>query len=188
MFDEHSWGSFRSAAYPWSPEAQGQFFDKASHAYRALAHAELLLSDRVRDSFSDGNGITVFNPSKLPVSETISFPYEIFRGDCEALLSGGEEFPIELVSGENNFTEPESEDDFSKENITRLFIDRGEGQRSFMPLYPQWSSRDFIPKGELAGQEHRTRLQRKPYSVAEDAGFHQFILAARQKHHCSPYS
>jgi len=132
LFDEHTWGSWGSVAYPYSFDSRGQMAEKSSFAYRALALAEFVLAGKAREKFMNvEDGIYATNTSDCAISDWIVLPVDCLRGkytcvkDCET----GEVRKIIYEKGEENFSRPNSPDDFSKYNVSHTFSDNVEGRK-----------------------------------------------------------
>ena len=68
LFDEHTWGSSDSVAFPYTLDTLGQFNEKAGLAYRAMVRAEWFLSQRVRTRLvREGEGLWLANPASAAV-------------------------------------------------------------------------------------------------------------------------
>ena len=151
LFNEHSFGSWRSVASPDSDKTLAQQVEKSAHAYRALAMAEKLFADRagtLADSLK--NGIMVVNPSGIRKNAAVSLPGNCLR--TEELLWIDEEtkepVPMTLASGRKNFMRPMKETDFSPENISRTFSDNVPGQTvNFHLLLEPGQTRVLRPAG-----------------------------------------
>ena len=88
LFDEHTWGSSWSVAFPWSLDTQAQFAEKAMLAWRPMGQAEWLLSQRVRSRLlPEGEGLFVANPSRRPFSGWVRMPVTCLRDDYRSLFN-----------------------------------------------------------------------------------------------------
>ena len=68
LFDEHSWGSSKSVAFPYDFDSQGQAAEKACLAYRPMARAQWLLGQRARSRLAaEGEGLYLANTAPLGV-------------------------------------------------------------------------------------------------------------------------
>jgi len=139
LFDEHTWGSWGSVAYPYSFDSRGQMAEKSSFAYRALALAEFMLAGKAREKFADAeDGIYITNTSDYSVSDWIVLPVDCLRRkytyakDCDT----GEVRKIIFERGEENFIRPQSPDEFSRYNVSRTFSDNIVGRKARV-----WSGR-----------------------------------------------
>ena len=121
LFDEHTWGSANSVALPDSLDSQGQFNEKARLAYRPMALAEWLLSQRVRTRLSnEPEGLYVVNTTRYPVSDWIEFPITAFREKYQSVEGAG---PIEFLRGMQPWTRPRGPEDLTRENLAATFPD-----------------------------------------------------------------
>lgn len=119
LFDEHTWGSSMSVALPWSLDSQAQFAEKALFAYRPMAHAEWLLSQRARSKLlSEGEGLYVANTSNAPFSGWVRLNATSLRGDFQSLApaAGGARLPLEFEPGISPWHRPARPEDLSREN------------------------------------------------------------------------
>lgn len=133
MFDEHTWGSWGSVAYPYSMDTIGQMYEKGSLAYRPLAMAELLLADRTRKKFEDaGDGVYAANSSSIPVRRWIELPSDCLRGSYTHVQNEntGEISEIFYADGIENFVRPQSPESLSFQNVSRTFSDRIPGRKA----------------------------------------------------------
>lgn len=125
-YDEHTYGAWQSAAYPDSFETKSQRAEKDIFAYRALAAAEELLSQRAQP-LEKGlwNSVKVINPAAQDRNFCIRLPYNCLRGEFTALKNQktNQMIPIVLEKGTSNFMRPKSEEDFGEENISHTFCD-----------------------------------------------------------------
>ena len=131
LYDEHSFGSWKSVAYPDSFEAKSQLAEKNIWAYRALAGAERLLSQRALP-LADGlrNAIKVINPTSRDRDFVIRLPRNTLRGDYAGFVDTrtGERRSFTLEPGVSSFMRPASEADFGDENMARTFSDSAPDQ------------------------------------------------------------
>ena len=68
LFDEHTWGSSMSVALPYSLDTQGQWNEKSRLAWRPMALAEWLLSQRARTRLiGEGEGLCAGQPDPRPL-------------------------------------------------------------------------------------------------------------------------
>ena len=80
LFDDHTWGSTDSVGLPYDLDAQGHYVAKVNLAYRPMAMAEWLLSQRLRTRLADAEeGLYVANPSRLPWSGWIDIAITALR-------------------------------------------------------------------------------------------------------------
>jgi hypothetical protein len=131
LFDEHTWGSADSVAFPYSLDTLGQYSEKAGLAYRGLARAEWFLAQRVRTRLAAGpEGLYVGNTARLPYSGWVRMPATALRDRYQSVEnpSSGRATPIEFEPGPRPFTRPENPGHVSIENTAVTFPDRCAGQ------------------------------------------------------------
>ena len=130
LFDEHTWGSSNSVALPSSLDTQAQFNEKAAFAYRPMAHAEWLLSQRVRTRLLDqGEGLFVANPTPAPYSGWVKLIATCLRGDFKSLeRPGAEPIALRFENGIQPFVRPGKPSDLSREDASATFPDNAPGQ------------------------------------------------------------
>ncbi len=131
LFDEHTWGSGNSVALPDSLEVLGQYNEKARFAYRPMAMAKLLLSQRVRGRLvGEGEGLYVANTSGLPLSGWITMPASCLRGNYRSVVDprSGQRVPLEPRNGLRPFSRPQNEGELTPENTAATFPDNCAGQ------------------------------------------------------------
>ncbi|HSA03371.1 MAG TPA: hypothetical protein P5055_21800, partial [Candidatus Paceibacterota bacterium] len=86
LFDEHTWGSSLSVAKPYSLDTQGQFNEKAGLAFRPMARAQWLLSQRARSRLiSEGEGLFLANPGSAAFTGWISLIATCLRGPYQSI-------------------------------------------------------------------------------------------------------
>ncbi len=126
LFDEHTWGSSMSVATPWTLDSQAQFAEKALFAYRPMAHAEWLLSQRVRTKLlGDGEGLFVANATRAPFSGWVRLNATALRGDFKSveLVGKTERIPITFEAGISPWHRPEKPEDLTRENLPATHAD-----------------------------------------------------------------
>ena len=131
LFDEHTWGSSNSVALPYSLDTQAQFNRKASLAFRPMAYAEWLLSQRVRSRLAtEGEGLYVANSSPLEWSGWVRMPSSVLRDNYLSLEDPktGERTKLYFENGLRPFTPPQGAGELSSENTAATFPDNGERQ------------------------------------------------------------
>jgi hypothetical protein len=124
VFDEHTWGSSNSIALPGDLDVAGQYNEKSRLAYRPMARAEWLLSQRMRTLLaSRGEGLYVVNPASAPASGWASFNVTALRDNYKSVEdpSTGERTPIEFDRGLQAFVRPKVPEDLSSENPSSVF-------------------------------------------------------------------
>ena len=109
MFDEHTWGHINSVAMPWSLEVLAQYNEKSRLAYRPLAQAQLLLSQRIRARLAQAEeGLYVVNASASPWSGWVEMPTSCLRDAyrCVEDPATGVKTPLELRNGLRPYERP----------------------------------------------------------------------------------
>jgi len=131
LFDEHTWGSWQSVAFPYSWDTLGQKYEKGALAFRSLARAEFLLAEAVRRHWKRGPaGLYVSNPGSQPMSDWVETPSECFRNRYTHVRDEktGEIRNIEYRHGPQPFAQPTRPDQFSFRNTSHTFIDHAPGR------------------------------------------------------------
>ena len=124
LFDEHTWGSSNSLALPGDLDVAGQYNEKSRLAYRPMALAEWLLSQRVRTLLgARGVGLYAVNPTAAPMSGWVSFNVTALRDNYRSIEdpSTGARAPIEFDRGLQAFVRPQVPEDLSPENPSSVF-------------------------------------------------------------------
>jgi hypothetical protein len=127
MFDEHTYGSWASIAYPYSVKVRSARIEKEVFAYRGLDNAEELLSVRAaRLCNMREKGIFVINPDKRPYNGWIELPVNCLRGEYGAIKNSvtREDIPLVFAEGRKELVRPESPDMLSSENVSFTFADK----------------------------------------------------------------
>ena len=127
LFDEHTWGSSLSVARPYSLETQGQFTEKSILAYRPMARAEWLLSQRVRTKLvGEAEGLFLANPTAAPFSGWVRMIATCLRDDYQSLEDPktGERMKLHFEPGIEPWGRPRKPGDLSREDISATFPDR----------------------------------------------------------------
>lgn len=127
LFDEHTWGSSLSVAQPYSLETIGQFNEKSGYAYRSLARAEWLLSQRVRSLLiNEGEGLFVANPANTRFSGWVRMPATCLRDAYQSLEDPqtGERWKLHFEAGLEPWGQPQKPEDLSREDISATFADQ----------------------------------------------------------------
>ena len=127
LFDEHTWGSSWSVAQPYSLDTQGQFNEKGALAYRPMARAEWLLSQRARTRLqSEGEGMIVANAAPAPFSGWVRTPAVSLRGDFQSVedAATGEKLPLHFEPGFQAWARPQSPEQLSRQNTAAVFPDK----------------------------------------------------------------
>lgn len=131
LFDEHTWGSSLSVARPYSLDTLGQFTEKTAPAYRAMARAEWLLSQRVRARFArEGEGFFLANPSPGPFSGWVELIATCLRQPSRSIEdpATGERWALEFGPGIQPWGRPRTPADLSSEDVSATFPDRAPNQ------------------------------------------------------------
>lgn len=131
LFDEHTWGSSWSVAFPWTLDTQAQFAEKAMLAWRPMGQAEWLLSQRARTRLlREGEGLFVANPSRRPFSGWVRMPATCLRDDYRSLLdpSTGARLPLLFENGIRSWTAPKNPGELTRENTAATFPDNVPNQ------------------------------------------------------------
>ncbi len=126
LFDEHTWGSSLSVALPWSLDTQAQFAEKAMFAWRPMAHAEWLLSQRVRTRLlPEGEGLFVANPSPAPFRGWVRLNATSLRSEFQSLEVPGQttRLPLFFEPGLSPWHRPAKPDDLTRENLSATHAD-----------------------------------------------------------------
>ena len=131
LFDEHTWGSSWSVAFPWCLDTQAQFAEKAMLAWRPMGQAQWLLSQRARlRLLPEGEGLFVANPSGRPFSGWVRMPVTCLRDDYHSLLdpSTGARTPLKFEKGVRPWTAPRGPGELTPENTAATFPDNVPNQ------------------------------------------------------------
>ncbi len=126
LFDEHTWGSSLSVAKPYSLDTQGQFTEKSLLAYRPMARAEWLLSQRVRTQLAgEGEGLFLINPSPARYSGWVRLIASCLRDDYRSLQDPrtGAKMKLCFEPGVQPWGRPRGPEDLSREDISATFSD-----------------------------------------------------------------
>jgi hypothetical protein len=124
LFDEHTWGSSNSLALPGDLDVAGQYNEKSRLAYRPMARAEWLLSQRVRTLLgARGEGLYVVNPTAAPMSGWASLNVTALRDNYKSVEdpSTGVRAPIEFDRGLQAFVRPQAIEALSADNPSSVF-------------------------------------------------------------------
>lgn len=126
LFDEHTWGSSLSVAKPYSLDTQGQFTEKSLLAYRPMAQAEWLLSQRVRTRLADeGEGLFVINATSTPYSGWVRLIASCLRDDYRSLQDPqtGARYKLDFGPGVQPWGRPGGPEDLTREDVSATFPD-----------------------------------------------------------------
>lgn len=127
LFDEHTWGSSLSVAKPFSLDTLGQFNEKSRLAWRPMARADWLLSQRARTRLvSEGEGLFVVNASPAPFSGWVSFIATALRDNYRSLHDPqtGARMKLYFEPGIEPWGRPRNAGDLSPEDISATFPDQ----------------------------------------------------------------
>ncbi len=131
LFDEHTWGSSLSVAKPYSLDTQAQFAEKSILAYRPMARAEWLLSQRARTRLAgQAEGFYLANPAKAPFSGWVSLIATCLRDDYRSLEDPqtGARMKLYFEPGLQPWGWPQKPEDLSREDVSATFPDRAPNQ------------------------------------------------------------
>ncbi len=133
MYGEHSFASWDSASDPFGQNTVGELVEKDAFAYRALEGARFLLAERVRAKINPSFGtVTLINPTNRLRVERLDLPTNSLRGEYSSLIDprNGNYIALEKRPGRGNFMRPETEADFSEDNVSRTFGDVCSGMNT----------------------------------------------------------
>jgi len=127
LFDEHTFGSWDNAAFPYSNDAAGQRAEKSMPAYRSLALAGLGVGEAARKRVSpkDRGVIHVVNPYDQQFAGWVRLPFNCLRGDFEGVEDEGTGRQMAFVrsSGAAPFARPAGLDELGVFNTAKIFPD-----------------------------------------------------------------
>jgi hypothetical protein len=132
LFDEHTFGSGSSVAFPDALNTLGQFAEKSLLAYAPMAKAQWLLGKRARTAFdSKGEGFFAINATPEPWSGWAKFNVSALREDDVAAVdaSTGACSALEFSNGLKSFTAPLNPGEITPENSSMVFADNLPGQQ-----------------------------------------------------------
>ena len=133
LFDEHTWGSSMSVALPYSLDTQGQWNEKSRLAWRPMALAEWLLSQRARTRLiGEGEGLCLANPTRAPFSGWVTMISTCLRDDYHSVtdLATGARAKLELYPGVQPWGRPQSPKEFSREDVSAVFPDQSPNRHA----------------------------------------------------------
>jgi hypothetical protein len=131
LFDEHTWGSSLSVAKPFSLDTQGQFNEKSRLAWRPMARAEWLLSQRARTRLvSAGEGLFLANPSPAPFSGWVRVIATCLRDNYQCLEDPqtGAKLKIYFEPGTQPWGRPAKPEDLTPWDVSATFPDNAPNQ------------------------------------------------------------
>jgi len=133
LFDEHTWGSSMSVAQPYSLDTQGQWNEKSRLAWRPMALAEWLLSQRARTRLiGEGEGLCLANPARAPFSGWVTMISTCLRDDYHSVTdpATGARAGLEFYPGTQPWGRPQSPAEFSREDVSAVFPDRSPNRHA----------------------------------------------------------
>ena len=125
LFDEHSWGSSKSVAFPYDFDSLGQAAEKTCLAYRPMARAQWLLGQRVRSRLAaEGEGLFLANTAPLAWSGWVRMPANALREEYRSLddRQSGVKRKIHFDNGVR-YAWPQNLGEFSRENTAGVYAD-----------------------------------------------------------------
>jgi hypothetical protein len=133
LFDEHTWGSSMSVALPYSLDTQGQWNEKARLAWRPMALAEWLLSQRARTRLvSEGEGLWLANPTRAPFSGWVTMIATCLRDEYRSVTdpATGTRARLEFYPGVQPWGRPQNPAEFSREDVSAVFPDQSPNRHA----------------------------------------------------------
>ncbi len=133
LFDEHTWGSSMSVALPYSLDTQGQWNEKSRLAWRPMAMAEWLLSQRARTRLvGEGEGFWLANPTRAPFCGWVTMISTCLRDDYRSVTdpTTGARASLEFYPGVQPWGRPQSTNEFSREDISAVFPDQSPNRHA----------------------------------------------------------
>ena len=170
LFDEHTFGSGSSVAFPYSLDTLGQFAEKSLLAYGPMGKSQWLLGNRARTAFQGkGEGLHAINAEPMPWSGWARFNVSALRNEDVSVIdpATGSCSPIELSNGLKSFTTPLNPGEITSENSSMVFADNlpkqtasfwvdslpGNSSRHFQlsqkPCFEKSSAQSVTPKIEM---------------------------------------
>ena len=131
LFDEHTWGSSESVGQPHTLETWAQYNEKSRTAYRPMALAKMILSQRARSVvYPREEGFYVANTTGLPFSGWITMPASALRGDFHSLEDPetGAKIPLLFGPGYASFGRPAGPEHFTPQSESQTFADNFPNQ------------------------------------------------------------
>ena len=131
LFDEHTWGSTTAWRCPTISIPSRSPNEKARFAYRPVALARLLLSQRIRTRLAgQDQGLYLANTSLSPWSGWVAMPASCLRGDFKSLEDprSGARIALEFRPGLRPFTAPAGAGELTREDRAATFPDNAPGQ------------------------------------------------------------
>ena len=133
LFDEHTWGSSMSVALPYSLDTQGQWNEKSRLAWRPMAMAEWLLSQRARSRLAgEGEGFWMANPARGPFSGWVTMISTCLRDDYRSVIDPvtGVRAELEFYPGVQPWGRPQNPGEFSREDVSGVFPDQSPNRHA----------------------------------------------------------
>ena len=133
LFDEHTWGSSMSVALPYSLDSQGQWNEKSRLAWRPMAMAEWLLSQRARTRLAgEGEGFWIANPARGPFSGWVTMISTCLRDDYRSVIdpATGARTALEFYPGVQPWGRPQNPAEISRENVSGVFPDQAPNRHA----------------------------------------------------------
>ena len=118
-------------ARPYSLDTQGQFTEKSLLAYRPMARAEWLLSQRVRTRLlGEGEGLFLANPAPAPFSGWVRMIATCLRDHYQSLEDPktGARMKLYFEPGIEPWGRPQKPEDLSREDISATFPDNASNK------------------------------------------------------------
>jgi hypothetical protein len=132
LFDEHTWGASDSIGQPHSLDTWAQYNEKSRMAYRPMALAKLLLSQRSRTAiYPREEGLYVANTTRSPWTGWVVMPASCLRGDFHSLENPEtrELTPLVFEAGYQPHVPPAGPEVLSATNASETFPDLGPDQQ-----------------------------------------------------------
>ncbi|MHB8502476.1 MAG: hypothetical protein ACYDHE_16215 [Candidatus Acidiferrales bacterium] len=124
LFDEHTFGSGSSVAFPYALDTLGQFAEKSLLAYAPMARAQWLVGKRARTRFdAKGKGFYAINATPEPWSGWARFNLSALREDDVGVVDPetGACSSFEFTNGLKAFTAPTNPAEITPENSSMVF-------------------------------------------------------------------
>ena len=131
LFDEHTWGSSLSVAQPYSLDTIGQFTEKSILAYRPMARAEWLLSQRARTKLAGtGPGLFLANAAPASFSGWVTMAASCLRKPYRSLEDprAGIRHALYFDKGIQPWGRPTRAEDLTREDLSATFPDNAPAQ------------------------------------------------------------
>jgi hypothetical protein len=131
LFDEHTWGSSLSVAKPFSLDTLGQFNEKSRLAWRPMARAEWLLSQRARTKLIGSEaGLFLANPSRAAFRGWTRLIATSLRDNYQSVADPmtGQSMKLYFEPGTQPWGRPVRPEDLSNEDVSATFPDQAPRQ------------------------------------------------------------